>query len=470
MQYSTASWADLFAGRNKYKTVALALGVLLHVSNIYISTTVLPSVVKEIGGLEFYAWNTTVFVIASIMGSVFSATCLSGAGPRGAYRTALVLFIAGTAVCAGANDMGLLLMGRFIQGLGGGLLFALSYAMIRIVFEERLWPRSMALVSGMWGIGAFVGPFVGGIFAEYDHWRMAFGSMVLMSAVLLLLTGRILPPASHPGKATPVPVFKLVLLLLAALSVSVGSIYESLTVSLASILIATALIIGIIRAERGAGKRLLPAGAYRLNGALGTVYAVMLLFSMVAAVEIFVPYFAQAIYHYSPLKSGYLAVLIAFGWTVGSLICSGWNARYIGRLTLSGALLLLLGLYALTLLSHEGLSAAALTLLCIALLVTGAGIGIVWPHLMVKVFSLAPPGQEELTSASVTTLQLVSMTFGAALGGWIANYGGMTHPGGMEGARRASVLLYVFFMNAPLLVIVLLITHKKFRSNLFRGA
>ena len=467
MQDTTATWADLFSGRNRYKTITLALGVLLHVSNIYIATTVLPTVVKEIGGLEFYAWNTTVFVIASIMGSVFSASCLSGAGPLRAYRMALVLFIAGTAICIIAANMQVLLGGRFIQGLGGGLLFALSYAMIRIVFDERLWPRSMALVSGMWGIGAFVGPFVGGIFAEYGHWRIAFGCMVLVSLVLLLATERILPSASHPGKGRPVPVFKLLLLLLAALSVSVGSIYEHFTINIISMLLAVVFIAGVIRAERGTAKRLLPTGAYRLSGTLGTVYMVMLLFSVVAAVEIFVPYFAQAIYHYTPLKAGYLAVLVAFGWTLGSLICSGRSARYMGKLILCGALLLMLGLYTLTVLSHEGLSTAELLCLCAALLVTGAGIGIIWPHLMVKVFSLAPPGEEELASASVTTLQLVSMTFGAALGGLIANYGGMTHPGGVEGARHASLLLYVFFMSAPLLVIILLIFHKKFRRNLF---
>ncbi len=46
----------------------------------------------------------------------------------------------------------ILLGGRALQGLGGGILFALSYALIRIVFTENLWSRAMGVVSGMWGI------------------------------------------------------------------------------------------------------------------------------------------------------------------------------------------------------------------------------------------------------------------------------------------------------------------------------
>ncbi len=56
--------------------------------------------------------------------------------------------------------------GRSVQGLGGGLLAGLSYALIRIVFAPPLWSRAVALVSGMWGVATLFGPAVGGLFAE----------------------------------------------------------------------------------------------------------------------------------------------------------------------------------------------------------------------------------------------------------------------------------------------------------------
>ena len=147
---SSASWADLLHGANALRSIALAGGVALHAINVYIVTTILPSVIQEIGGLEYYAWNTTLFVVTSIIGSALSAKLIETLGPRAAYLAAVAIFTAGAVACALAPTMPVLLAGRSIQGLGGGILFALSYALIRLVFDAPLWSRAMALVSGMW--------------------------------------------------------------------------------------------------------------------------------------------------------------------------------------------------------------------------------------------------------------------------------------------------------------------------------
>ncbi len=76
------SWGELLSGRNGLRSIALAGGVALHAINIYIATTILPSVVRDIGGLEYYAWNTTLFMAASIVGAPLSANVLSRFGPR----------------------------------------------------------------------------------------------------------------------------------------------------------------------------------------------------------------------------------------------------------------------------------------------------------------------------------------------------------------------------------------------------
>ncbi len=59
---------ELVTGRNALRSFALAGGVALHAVNVYVVTTVMPSIVRDIGGLEYYAWSTTLFVIASILG------------------------------------------------------------------------------------------------------------------------------------------------------------------------------------------------------------------------------------------------------------------------------------------------------------------------------------------------------------------------------------------------------------------
>src|SRR5690606_30165257 len=94
-----------------------------------------------------------------------------------AYLFGAVIFCTGTLVCAFAPDMWVMLVGRAVQGGGGGLLYALAYAMIRQMFPQRLWPRAISLVSAMFGIATLLGPAIGGMFAEAGIWRAAFWSV-----------------------------------------------------------------------------------------------------------------------------------------------------------------------------------------------------------------------------------------------------------------------------------------------------
>lgn len=79
---------------------------------------------------------------------------------------------------------------------------------------------------------------------------------------------------------------------------------------------------------------------------------------------------------------------------------------------------------------------------------------------------MAPTGEEELTSSSVTTVQLMAMAFGAAIAGLIANMGGLTTPGGIGGAENASILLFGTFALAPLLAALIMLFYKKANKKL----
>ena len=92
---STSGWSALLLGKNGLRSAALAGGVALHAINVYLVTTLLPSVVKDIGGLDYYAWNTTLFVVASIIGSVLSTRALALLGPKAAYGLAGLVFMLG---------------------------------------------------------------------------------------------------------------------------------------------------------------------------------------------------------------------------------------------------------------------------------------------------------------------------------------------------------------------------------------
>lgn len=452
-----AGWGALLSGANGIRSLALAGGVALHAINVYIATTILPSVVQDIGGLDLYAWNTTIFVVASILGSALSAKLLQRAGPRIAYAIAATIFVIGTLMCAAAPTMPIMLVGRFVQGLGGGFMVALAYAMIRIVFDEALWPRAMALVSGMWGIATLIGPAAGGVFAELGVWRAAFWSLAPVALLFAVLAASVLPKRdTQPGQETPIAFAQISLLVAAVLAISVGSTSSDLIRNLSGIAVAAVLIAALIVTERRAHKKLLPEGAFRLNTQIAALYATLCLLAItVTSSEIFVPLFLQILHHQSPLAAGYFAALMAAGWTIGSVSGSGASGRRIGRLIKTGPLFELGGMIVLAVLIPwaSGGDWRQLAPICVALLAIGLGTGMAWPHLLTGVLKAARANDQELAAASITTIQLFATAIGAALAGMVANAGGLIDPGGVPGTANAARWLFVVFAFAPLLCV-----------------
>lgn len=454
-----ASWGELLQGRNGLRSIALAGGVALHAINIYVVTTILPTIIQEIGGLEYYAWNTTLFVVASIVGSAVSAKVIDALGPRMAYLSALAIFSLGAACCALAPSMPVLLLGRAVQGLGGGVLFALSYALIRVVFEAHLWPRAMALVSGMWGVATLCGPAVGGVFAQSGQWRLAF--WVLLPIALLLgaiVASQVQGRSSEAGTSGPLPWLAITLLVLSVLAVSAASLAGSLAWNIAGIAVGLGLVFVIAKMDGKGGIKLLPSRAWSLSAPLGVVYAMMVLLVIGLTTEIFVPYFLQVIHQMTPLAAGYMTAMMAGGWTLGSLYSAGrgearaaYNFIRFGPLIVLGALLSL----AFTLPSPAwGSILAGKAMYGVALAAVGFGIGLSWPHLLTRVFSVAAPGEETLASSSITTVQLYATALAAAIAGVVANLAGLTEPGGVDGAKSAALVLFASFAAAPALAAI----------------
>jgi MFS family permease len=451
------AWRDLFTGRNGVYSLALGGSVGLHAVNIYVAITIMPSAVADIGGLPYYAWSTTLFVLASILGAALSGRLLNRAGARDAYAIAAAVFAGGTLICALAPAMPVLLAGRFVQGFGGGFLYALAYGVMRLIFAPRLWSRVIGLISATWGSATLVGPAVGGIFAQMGAWRAAFWTLIPVAALFGLMAFMVLPGRSGQAQPQrPLPLRQLLLLAVAVLLLSAGSIGHDPMWNFGSIVGTAAAIGALLAVEARSTARLLPTGALSLAAPLGAFYATVALLLIGMQPNIFVPYLLQVLHAQTPLVAGYLSALLAIGWTTGSIVSATWQAGGARRGVRFGPVLCLAGLLTLAVavpIHGEG-APLVLAPVCVGLLCIGLGIGCTWPHLVTGILQSAPRSEHDLATAAITTVQLSAAALGAAAAGVVANLAGIARPGGVEGASNAAAWLFGLFALAPLLCIL----------------
>lgn len=422
---ATAGWRDLLGPKNLGASTVLAGGVALYATNEFLTISLLPSAVSEIGGARLYAWVTTVYLVASVVAATTVSATLARLGPRWSYLCALTVFGLGSVLAAVAPTMELLLVGRTVQGAAGGLMAGLGYAVINSALPQSLWTKASALVSAMWGVGTLLGPAAGGLFAQLSSWRWAFGVLAVLTAAMAALVPFALPGRgadAEPASANRIPVWSLLLLGAAALAISVAGIPRNLALTVALMAAGVALVAVFLVVDRRLTSSVLPPTAFR-PGPLKWIYLTLGLLMAATMVDMYVPLFGQRLANLVPVAAGFLGVALSIGWTVGEIAsASVTRTRLIVRLVAVAPLVMAVGLGVAAVSQVEDAPVGLIAVWALALAVTGTGIGMAWPHLSAWAMgSVADPVEGGIAAAAINTVQLICGAFGAGLAGIVVN-------------------------------------------------
>ncbi|CAN5500860.1 MFS transporter [soil metagenome] len=430
------TWRGLLGPGHLGTSTVLAGGVLLYATNEFITISLLPTAVADIGGQRFYAWVTTVYLVASVVAATTVHPMVVRLGPRWSYLGALAVFATGTVLCTVAPAMEVLLAGRTVQGLGGGALAGLGYAVINAALPQELWTKASALVSAMWGVGTLLGPALGGLFAQFGSWRWAFGVLVIATGATAFLVPISLPArvrTSDPVTGFRIPIWSLLLLGAAALAVSVAGIPRSPVLTAGLLLLGVLLVVVFLMVDRRVSIAVLPPSAFR-PGPLKWMYLTLGLLMAATMVDMYVPLFGQRLAHLVPVAAGFLGVALSVGWTVGQIASASLHsAGFTVRVVTVAPLVMAGGLAVTAATQFDDASSALIAVWVVALAVTGAGIGMAWPHLSAWAMgAVNDPEEGGAAAAAINTVQLICGAFGAGLAGVVVN---MTDRGDATAAR-----------------------------------
>jgi MFS family permease len=433
---STGSWRELLGPKHLGASAVLAGGVALYATNEFLTISLMPSAVTDIGGHRLYAWVTTVYLVASVVAATTVNATLMRLGPRAAYLLGLSTFGVGSAACALAPNMEALLIGRIVQGSAGGLVAGLGYAVINTALPNSLWTKASALVSAMWGVGTLVGPAAGGVFAQFSSWRWAFGVLGVLTAAVLVLVPIALPARRTADIVhTSIPVWSLLLLGSAALAVSAAGVPHDARATAGLLMLGGGLVAVFLFVDRRLSASVLPASAFR-GGPLKWIYLTLGVLMAATMVDMYVPLFGQRLAHLTPVAAGFLGVGLAIGWTVAEIVSASLRSvAVIDRTVAAAPAVMAVGLALAALTMSNDAPVGLVAVWAIALVITGSGVGAAWPHLSAWAMScLDDPAEGPAAAAAINTVQLICGAFGAGLAGVVVN---LTDRGDATSARWA---------------------------------
>ena len=447
------SWAALRQPPHVFSAVVVVLSILAPAFSTFITATVLPSAIAEIGGLPIYAWASTAYAVGSILGSAGSSVAVLRTGMRKAVVLAVSVFVVGAAVCATAPSMPVVVAGRALQGLGGGMLIASAHSMVRELFPEALWQRMLTTISCAWAIPALGGPVVGGVLAGLGHWRAAFWAMTPIAVIAGALTWRILP-RSEPRDTRPtrVPLGRLALICASVLCI--GSIANArATAARAALFVgAVAAVALMLRLDGGAPARLFPTGMLSLGSRIGKGFWMVFLLGMSTTPGgVYVPLLVQVLHGVTPAAAGYLYAVQSLSWTLGTILSAQVSPVRARTVLVLGPLLTATGFTGLFFTIGAGPVAA----IAASLMLVGIGIGTCWAHIGTAILSSARPDEGALTASMIPSTQLFAVALGAALSGVIANAAGLGGGASPSAAALAGAWLFGGFVAAPLAAFVI---------------
>ncbi len=214
-------------------------------------STVMPIAARELGGLELYGWVFSAFMLGSLIGIVVVGGLIDRRGLALPFAVGLSLFAVGLLIGGLAPSMQVLVVSRFIQGLGAGTIQPIAYVAIARTLPESLRPRMFATLSTAWVVPGLVGPAIAGTIGEAVGWRYVFlGLLPLIALAGALTLGALRAVVAAPPR-TSVPDRRLPLALIVALGA--GLVTVGLTIGQpvpTVVLTGIGLVVGIYALRR----------------------------------------------------------------------------------------------------------------------------------------------------------------------------------------------------------------------------
>ncbi len=410
--------------------IGLMVPMIMMALNMTMFGVALPTLRDTFGiQAEVAAWLVTAYTLSYITFMPLYGRLGDGLGKRRLLLTGITIFVTGTAINLLATDLGLLIFGRTIQGIGAGAVNPLCIAIISERFPRGERGKALGTWNSVGPLAALGGPFLAGFLVDHLGWRTIFWPTLLVGLVALFAVRGRVPPMRRgfvqPGFLRTFDWGGVVLLgattMMLVFYISSRPITGVEALRDWRFLVAALLFFGgfFVWERRQANPFVTLAIFADKNFSWASIGSMVRMFAM-SGIGFLVPLYLADVKELSAASIGIImmlhggALLAPMG--VGGLLADRWNSRWlvvIGSSVQMG-MMVYLGLLPGT---------ASLGLFVAGLIGHGLGAGISLAPLHRFAMSQIPPEQTGLASGLYNMIRFSGVLFGVALGGVLLQQG-----------------------------------------------
>lgn len=383
----------------------------------------MPAIAEEFNGQDFYGAGFYSYLLASLVSLILAGVYTDRRGPQKPFLLGMLIFVVGLLVAAQASSMLVLILGRVLQGLGGGAIQAVVFASVNIAYGEDQRRRAISYLTTAWVVPSLVAPALAGYVTSQWHWSYVFWGLAIPALFSALFVYRGLGVLSvERGFEGSSPERIDLSDLPKALRIAFGVAFFLASISLVdSYWVIPLCIFSFITFWRPL-LSLFPENILRAGKGLSAALSLklVLVFSIFGA-EAFIPLVLTDHYKYTEAAAGLVLTSGVLSWTLATWMYDKVGVRFSDKtLLVIGSSLVCAGVFLLWLfLSFFQWAAMSYVVWSVA----AFGMGLAYPMAMNLAMANTEGGQEGRTSTAAGVVDALGFSLAAGIGGAILNVG-----------------------------------------------
>jgi len=406
----------------------LMLSMLLAALDQTIVGTAEPRIIASLSGFDRYPWVSTAYLLCSTisvpifakLSDIYGRKWFLLGGSAGFVLTSALCGAAGKFQGLGLDGMNQLILFRAMQGVCGGVMMGLTFAIVGDIFSPAERGKYQGVFSGAWGLASVFGPTLGGWLTDQISWRATFYVNLPVGFIAIIALYHYFPfwrpkdVKRHIDWAGVATLILCVVPLLLALTWVTDYGWSSARVEVL-LVFAALMLAAFLYAETKAIEPMIPLSLFRepiISMCSAGVFVVgIAMFGMI----IYLPLFMQGVLGVSATKSGNLLTPMMLGIVVGTFVCGQVTLRIRSYKTpvIAGSVLITIG----TILFARMNATTTPLEVMVAMVTAGFGMGLMLPGYTVAVQNAAPHKHMGIATASSTFFRSVGSTVGVAVFG-----------------------------------------------------